>query len=139
MENNKLFFKENREYKFFTQKIEKYLSFGALILLFLSFQSSLLSLIFFIFTGLVLVYYFVWFRKSPPYVILAGNRLTVHNSFFFKPSVVDTEKITHAGKGDKGLLIKYNDGGADKALMIYSYLLSPKDSDEIYGLLSAGQ
>lgn len=123
---------ELKEYKYKVDKIERYLSFAALILFFLSFNNKLAGFAFFVFTIAIFVYYFIWYRKRPPYIKIDLNEITVHEGFLFKPVVMGKSEIKTIDKYEKRIELNLKDG---KKVTVLGSLLSDADFKEVHEIL----
>lgn len=128
MEENIQVKKELKQYKYKTDKIERYASLVCLVIFFFSFNNNFLGTIFFVLAAVVLVYYFLCFRKKPPYVIIDGKSITVHLGFFFKKFVTEESEIKSFDKYSTRIELNLNDGNK---VPILASLLSENDFNEI--------
>lgn len=138
MEENKKFFKEVIKYKLATKKIETILTVITLMLFMFSFSGGTLAgILFFGVSGLLLLYYFFIFRKKSHYVILDGDKVTVHDGIWLTPVVINTEKISKVAKSDKSITVYFTDeSGASKTIEIKALILDPDDFAELFKRLS---
>ena len=130
MSNNST--KITKQFNFKMDKIEKWLSIASLIIFFLSMTQTggpIWVIILFAYTIVVFVYYFVWYRKKPSYVIVEnGNQhILVHIPPFFKPYEFEKQQIEQVIVTDKKIEINYKVEGSSKSVSIYSIMLSEDD------------
>ena len=138
MDNQQLPSDGVKEFKFKMDKAEKMLSFGILILFFLSFtnqKSVLLNILFFGVSGLIFIYYFVWYRKKPPYVIIRDNEVIINHMPFFKSQIIKKEKISKAQSIENKIIVKYDDKGITKETSLFKLFLDLNDQKNIVSIL----
>lgn len=137
MEEDKKIFNPVKAYKLMTKKIEAILTVGTLALFMFSLSGGTFSsVLFFAVTGLILLYYFVIFRKKPHYVIMEGDKVTVYDGIWLTPVVINTGSISKVSKTDKAISIGYSENGSEKSVEIKALILDAEDFKEIYGRLS---
>lgn len=133
---------ESKKYKFHTKKVENILGFAIMALFIVSMtdqKNFIFSLVFYAITILCFVYYFVWYKKRPPYVIVSDNEITVHNDIFYKPTVMKKENIKGVQVLEKKIEFTAAIGGIDKKVNILYLLLEDKDKQELINLFSPSE
>ncbi len=131
---------EVKEFKFSTEKVERNIGIGVLIFFFLTFNTynnAAINIGIFAFTAVVFVYYFVWYRKKPPYVVIKGNEVTISPFPFFKPITINCDSIQKIITEDNGLVLSYRDNNEAKRIKLYSIVLDSKDQKAIKNLINA--
>ncbi|MGI6777007.1 MAG: hypothetical protein ACOX7R_02955 [Acetivibrionales bacterium] len=127
-----------KEFNYKMEKAEKILSFGVLILFFLSFtnqQSVIFNVLFFGITALIFVYYFIWYRKKPPYVVIKSDEVIINHMPFYKPMSIKRENINKARSSENKIVIEYNDGSETKKTSLIKLFLDVKDQENILSIL----
>jgi hypothetical protein len=114
---------ETVQFDFKMKKVENYFSLATLLIFFQSLRSDFWTIVLFAIAAIVFAYYFIWYRKKPPYVIIEDGCITIHPPLFFKPLNIRKQEIKTVKAFDKKLEIMYNDGGTDKNIKIYSIIL----------------
>ncbi|MCX7709655.1 MAG: hypothetical protein N2484_07370 [Clostridia bacterium] len=133
MEENQKFFKETKEYKIHTKKIENVLTVLMLMLFMFSLTGgTAANILFFGVAGVVMLYYFIVFRKRNKYVILEGNHVTVRTGILLTPVVMDTKSITNVSKTDKEISLEYNENETSRKVSVKSLLMDPDDFNNLY-------
>jgi hypothetical protein len=131
---------ESKEFKFSTEKVEKSIGIGVLIFFFLTlntYNNAAINIGIFSFTAVVFIYYFVWYRKKPPYVVIKGNEVIISPFPFFKPISIKGDSIQKVKTEDNGLVLSYMDNNEAKRIKLYSIVLDPKDQKNIKKLVNA--
>jgi len=126
----------NKVYLYKTKKIENYLSIGILILFFASFAEKALSaasIAFYAATAILLLYYFIWFRKKPPYVTIKPGAVVLSRGFFFRLEEIKNEDIKKVEANDRQIEVTFIKEGREETANIYYILL---DQDDRKGLVS---
>lgn len=137
MEKQTLIFNEDKEYQLVTNKVELALTgvFGALFVFAIK-GGNAANIAFFAVSAVFFAYYFIWYKKRPPYIVLSGDKVTVHNGLFFKPVVIETESIVKVRNNEKEIIIEYRQGDVAKSIKIYAFLMFKSDFKELFKLLT---
>lgn len=129
---------EKNEFNFKLDRYEKIISYVALAMFFFSMmgpQNRLMTLAFFIFSGAIMLYYFIWYRKKPPYVRIDAVHITLYPPLFFKPVSIPRAAIREVGKSANMLLIRYSDKETAHSAPVNLQMLSSEDAEKLYSLL----
>ncbi|HEY1405422.1 MAG TPA: hypothetical protein VF857_02325 [Spirochaetota bacterium] len=120
-----------------TTAIEKYLMIGMTVFFALTLiydKNRPLLIAFYAIACLILGYYFIIFRRRPPYVQIDAKTLTVHNGLLFRPRIIVMSSITHSSYSGGSLVLDVED---ESPAVIYSFLLDANDFEyliKIFGL-----
>lgn len=128
------------EFKFKMDRYEKLVSYVALAMFFLSMTRSgsrLMTLAFFIASGAIMLYYFIWYRKKPPYVRIDGVNVTLYPPLFFKPVTIPRASIREVVKSAKALVIRYADHDVLRAAPVNLQMLESEDAESLYTQLKS--
>jgi hypothetical protein len=128
----------NKKFNFKMDRVEKILSVITLVIFFISFtrgDSIFWTILFFGLAAIIFLYYFIWYRKKPAYIILSEDSITINKPIFFKPTVIKKEDIQRISADPKKIIIEYNSGEGDKNINIYSLVLAQDDMEKLIGVL----
>ncbi|MDD4493690.1 MAG: hypothetical protein PHV32_04980 [Eubacteriales bacterium] len=126
------------KFDFKMDRYEKGVSLLSMVIFFLSFTGKgtlLWTIVLMVFTVLVFIYYFTWYRKKPAYVLIENERIFIHNPPFYKPCEFEKQQIENVSVTEKKIKIKYKAQNDIKSVTIYSQILSSGDFKKISGLL----
>ncbi len=129
----------NREYSFKTNRIERVISIISIVFFVFTFvypKNIILMIGFYAYASVILLYYFVWFRKKPPYVEFSDNEVVVRLGLFFKPVSISRGRIKEIKKTSPGLIIKLLSGSKVRVIKIFSLLAGENEINEIAEQLS---
>ena len=118
-----------KEYKYKTDKVERYFTLAIFIIFFFSFVNSSGFAVFGVFTIIVLVYYFKFYMKKPLYLRILGDELTVSQGFFFKLKTFGVNEINLVNKLENRIELILIQG---EKIVLFKILLSESDYIEIY-------
>ena len=131
---------ETIEFNFNTEKVERYIGIAVMIFFLMTFRSYnnfAINIGIVIFTAVVYIYYFVWFRKKPPYVVIKGDEIIISPFPFFKPILVKAQNIQRIITEDNGLVLSYKEADEVKIIKLHSIVLEQKDQRNIKKLVKA--
>lgn len=117
------------KFDFKMDKVERYVSFGALALFILSFndKNGIWTFLLFAITALIFVYYFIWYRKKPFYMLIEDENIVIYPPLFFKRHDIKKQEIDYVKVFEKKIEVGYSMKDADKTINIYSLILKDED------------
>jgi hypothetical protein len=141
MENQEIQVNESQKFNFKLDHVEKNMSFVALILFFFSYtrNDSLSNITFFGVTSLIILYYFIWYRKKPAYITINDEEVVIHQFPFFKPLSIKKDEIKNVTRTNKAVCIEHYNYGKMQLAKIYKFFLQAEDIEKIYNSLNCSQ
>lgn len=121
--------KDLKDYKYKMDKVERYISFAIILIFFATFKGNSGLIIFTALAIIVLVYYFKFYNKRPPYISINGDEITASQGLFFKLKLFKIFDIDTVKKLENKIELRLKDGGK---VILMKLLLSDTDYIEIY-------
>jgi hypothetical protein len=92
-------------------------------------------IVFYIAGGLIITYYFAFYRKHPSYVKTEGAMITIHRGIFFRPVSISNSEIKNVVIKGRSIHIFRNNTSSLKPVCIHAFLLSDDDRQALVDIL----
>jgi len=126
------------QHNFMMKNLEKRLTIVVFLIFLFSLSgkySMLWTIVLFLFTVIVIIYYIVWFKKKPAYVIMEDQRIIIHNLPFFKPCNIEKRQIEQVITSNRVIKINYKVQDDRKSISIYHIMLSEESWEQLTSVL----